>query len=992
MFISCTQLAIAQDKTVSGTVTDGADGTGLPGVNILEKGTTNGTVTDFDGNFRLTVSENATIVISFVGYEAQEIEVGNRSVIDVQLATDVKQLSEVVVVGYGVQEKRDVTGALSSIGEEDFNPGVINNPGDLIRGKLAGVQVTPSSGAPGAGLQFQVRGNSSLRSNNDPLIVVDGVPLDGRNIQAGGADAFGTGGGQANSPLNFLNPDDIEQIDVLKDASAAAIYGTRGSNGVVLITTKSGKAGAPKVTYSTFGSASFLRQEIDVLNAEQYTAALNSLQATGELSEELVNNSLRGGNTNWQDEIYETALSHNHALSYSGGDEDTRYSVSVSAFDQAGILRNTGQERYTARVKASQKALNDKLDINVNVTYSHLKDQGAFIGDRTGFEGDVIALALVTNPTTPVFNEDGSFFTLNNSIRNPREITDNFSDRTLTDRALGNISLEYEFIGGLKYKVNFGFDRSQSVRRTSFPTTLSFTPNGRADINSRENSNFLIEHLVNYSRDIGEGEFSALVGYTFQEFLNRGSRLASIGGFQNTSNTVLPTNAVLGPNPVEGGTVVEVGSDAEVNSLQSFLGRVNYVYRDKYIVTANVRVDGSTRFGENNRYAVFPSFALGWRLSDEAFISDLGIFDNLKLRYGWGQTGNQEFENGISQPVFRLNANTGALEVQRQPNPDIQWETTTQNNIGVDFGLFNGRLNGSIDAFRKVTTDLLLQIAQPAPSLVATGFENVDAELINRGIEVVLGGVVYDNENFSWNTDFNITFIDNEVENLTTGDIFTGDINGQGLSNVRSQIITNGESVGSFFLTPFVGFNEAGEPLYRTLEGGVTTSNDGSDRIIAGSAIPDFTWGITNSLSYKRWDFNFLISGVQGNEIYNNTANALFTRNALAQQRNTTVDNASEPEATNATLSASTRFLEDGSFVRLENVSLGYNFDVSNIEEISSLRLYVTGQNLVVLTNYTGYDPEVNTDKNVENVPSLGIDLTSYPRPSVVLVGLNISF
>ncbi|MDX1629925.1 MAG: SusC/RagA family TonB-linked outer membrane protein, partial [Fulvivirga sp.] len=383
----------AQDRTVSGKVTDGSSGDPLPGVNVVEKGTTNGTVTDIEGNYSLSVPGDAVLVFSFVGYTSQQVNVSGRSVIDVALEPDITELAEVVVVGYGVQEKRDVTGAVASVTEEEFNRGVINNPAELIQGKISGVNVVQASGEPGSGLNIRIRGAGSVRSNNDPLFVVDGVPLDGRNITPGGVDFGGTGGAQSRNPLNFLNPADIESIDVLKDASATAIYGSRGANGVVIITTKKGKAGEPQLSYSGYVGTSWIREKIDVLDAAEYQAVLEDAG----IAEEGVN--LFGGNTDWQDEVFRNALTHNHNIAYGGGNENTNYRVSLSALDQEGIVENTGIERYTGRINVSQKAIDDRLKLDLNLTIGNTKDQTVPIGDRTGFDGDVISLALVSNPT-----------------------------------------------------------------------------------------------------------------------------------------------------------------------------------------------------------------------------------------------------------------------------------------------------------------------------------------------------------------------------------------------------------------------------------------------------------------------------------------------------------------------------------------------------------------------------------------------------------------
>ncbi|MEM9858265.1 MAG: TonB-dependent receptor [Bacteroidota bacterium] len=969
----CSYAVLAQ-STVSGKVTDATDGSGLPGVNVIEKGTTNGTVTDFDGNYTLSVSSGATIVFSFVGYTSQETVVGSRSVIDISLETDVTQLSEVVVVGYGVQEKKDITGAVASVDAEQFNRGVINNPAELIQGKVAGVNVVSSSGEPGAGITVQVRGAGSVRANNDPLYVVDGVPLDGRNITPGGTGPVG-GGSQSRNPLNFLNPDDIETIDVLKDASATAIYGSRGANGVVIITTKKGASGEGQLSYSGYLSVANIREELDVLDANEYETVLTDLG----IAEAGVN--LFGGNTDWQDEVFRTAITHSHNVAYGGGTEKTNYRVSLSALDQQGIVENTSLERYTGRINVTQKALDDRLKLDLNMTIGNTQDQAVPIGDRTGFDGDVISLALVSNPTSPVFNEDGTLLQ-RGDIRNPVALIELVDDKTSATRFLGNIGAEFTIIEGLSYKFNFGLDHSRATRESNFSNLLTFTP-GQGDIQYRELNSKTFEHYFNYNKTFGESTLTALAGYSYQEFRNEGHSISAT----NFTGDILPTNNI---DALDNDVRPNVASDAEVNELQSFFGRVTYSLKDKYLLTANFRADGSTRFGEDNEYGFFPAVAVGWRISDEDFMPQ-GIFTDLKLRLGWGQTGNQELPNKVAGPAFRFDPNQNGIVQDRVANPDLQWETTTQINIGLDFGVLGGRLSGTIDYFNKVTTDLLLRQV-PLPPAVATEFwDNLDAEVVNNGIELGLQGVIVDNNDWNVTANVNFALIDNEVKDLNQ-EIPTGEINGQGLSGVNSQVIRSGESLGAFFLVPFVGFDENGNSVFLDINGEQTTSPLQGDRRIVGSALPDFTWNFTGSVSYKAFDLNFALNASHGNDVYNNTANALFVKSALNNSRNTTVDNAATNESLSSSLQASSRFLEDGSFIRLQIVTLGYIINTEKIPFINSARVYATGQNLFVLTDYTGFDPEVNTDKNVNGVPSLGVDYTSYPRARTFLVGVNLTF
>lgn len=969
LMLTIGSFAMAQGS-LTGVVTDAATKEPLIGANILVVGTSTGTVTDVDGSYSLSLPAGATqIEVSYTGYTSQTVSIGGQRVLNIELAAG-QVLDEVVVVGYGTVRKGDATGAVVAIGEKDFNKGVIASPEQLLQGRAAGVQITAASGEPGAGVNIRIRGTSSVRSNNNPLFVIDGVPLDGRDDSAGGSD-FGAGTSSARNPLNFLNPDDIESISVLKDASAAAIYGSRGANGVVLITTKRGKQGTGNLTLSAQTSVSSILNKIDVLSAGEYVDQAVKAGANAAVVD-------FGSATDWQDEIFRTGISQNYSIGYGGGNQKTLYRFSLSYLDQQGIVDKTGLARLNARVNASHKMLNDKVELAVQLTSTRLNNSYALTTDNAGFEGNIIGAALQANPTRPIFNADGTFVqSIDN--RNPRAMLDLIDDNGETLRVLGNISATWHITSALSYKLNLGLDNASSVRRTSVSPDLAFNNilgRGSAIIDNRYLQSRLVEHTLNFNKQLGKNRLDAIAGFSYQEFSSRGH---SIIARVFVTDDIDPVDNIDGVNAVENNDAYRAFSDRSVEELQSYFGRVNYGIGDRFLLTATVRADGSTKFGPNNKYGVFPSVAGAWRLTEESFIPEL--FYDLKLRAGWGVTGNQEFPGNASKALFRPN-NDGSLALVQLPNENIQWEETTQINIGLDFGFAGGRLTGSIDFFNKVTENLIFQIEvpQPAPGNPRQ-FTNLDGDVLNTGVELSLDARIVDKDKFSWQTMFNATYVKNEVRNLPTF-VNTGAINGQGLTNAYAQRIISGAPLFAFYLREFGGFDSEGLGIYP----------QGDALVFAGDPLPDFTVGLTNNFTFGNFDVSVFLNGVFGFDVYNNTANAIFLKGNLRNGRNVSTEVANSAENPNNFGEASTRFLEKGDFVRLQNLSLGYTFPTRNWKGVNSLRLFLTGQNLLLFTSYTGYDPEVNTNKAINGVPSLGIDYTPYPSARTFTLGVNVGF
>ena len=982
VFLSLISLVSFAQSTVKGKVTD-ADSFGLPGVSVLVKGTSNGVATDVNGNYTINnVPSNATLVFSFVGMTTQEVSVNGQSSVNVVLMEDSQSLEEVVVVGYGTVKKKDATGAVSAIGTKDFNRGVITSPEQLMQGRVAGVAITQNNGEPGGGINVRIRGTSSVRAGNGPLFVVDGVPLSGGDVTAGGVGA-GLGSSSARNPLNFLNPGDIESIDILKDASATAIYGSRGANGVVLITTKKGKTGAGSLNYGYSLGISNITKKFDLLSAEEFVAAGGP------------NN---GAQTDWQDEAFRTAYTNQHDLSFGGGNAGGNYRFSLGYMDQEGIIQNSGITRYAVSFNGSKKFINNKLTIGSNLNFANTVDQAVPVTDNSGFSGDLLAAVLKSNPTNPVRNADGTPFQTTSVEPSPVAIIEYTKDNTNTLRALGNINAELEIVDGLKFKTVLGFDRSISARKTAFSPRLvvaDVEQNGQVYLTDIETDNALWENYFTYDKEFGNISFNGLLGYSYQRF-DFFRKDAQATNFQRIANLDIVNeldfmiNNLSAANNADGKGSIIRGSGSTTDELQSYFGRVNLGIGSKYLVTATLRADGSTRFGPGNKYGYFPSFAAKWKLIEEDFVPK-NVFSDLGLRFGWGLTGNQELPHNLYQERRRfggasINNNgtaigNGGYGTVAFANENLKWESTSQINVGLDYGLVGGRISGSLEYYYKNTNDLLFQIFSAQPAASPFVWTNLDADVINRGVEISLNGIVVDNQDFGFEINANAAFNKNIVENLL-GVYDTGAINGQGLTGAFAQRIASGQPLYAYFLRDFGGYDAEGNSVY---------PNGDFQEFLGKGPIPTITGGITLNLRYKNFDLSSFFNGVYGNWIYSNNANAFFTKGSFANGRNVTRDVPGSDEGPLNAPDVSTRFLEDGSFLRLQNLNLSYNIPTKS-SVVNNMRVFLTGQNLFVLTNYSGQDPEVNTNKQINGIPSLGIDYTAFPRARTWTIGANISF
>lgn len=962
----------AKKMLVRGTVVDD-ENLPLPGVNIIESGTSNGVVTDVKGNFSIQLSGVSEILtFSFIGYDDMEVMATEN--MSIQMHSSFSDLNEVVVVGYGSVKKSDVTGALSKVSEASFSDGINTSPENLIQGKVSGVRIINSSGEPGAGVDVMIRGAGSIRSGSTPLFVVDGVPLSNDDVSPGGPDA-GVGSTRSKNPLNFLNPNDIASISILKDASAAAIYGARGSNGVVLITTKKGTTQKPTFNFDSYIGVSQVAHKIDLLRGEEY-AAVNPDQTYS-----------TAVSTDWQDEVFRKAITNSNNISFSNGTDSGNYYVSLSRLDQEGIIEESEFQRISGRINVNESFLDDRrLRININLTASEVKDQGIPSSENAGATGELITHTLKANPTRPVYDENGDLFDFDTEgSYNPLYMLAFFDDHSRTIRVLGNTELKFRVLKGLDYQFNGGIDKSVSERNTTYyANTTEIESNGAYYQQNYENYSYLLEHYLTYNYTTEKHRLDVMGGFSYQLFSHSGT---TFGGTGLDEDAVDPAS-----NP-EGLDLSEYGATGfdEENELQSYFGRVNYAFKERYLLTASLRADGSTRFGSNNKVGYFPSFALGWNLSKENFLSNTNFISNLKLRGSWGETGNQEVPNKVTKATYSVSSSSGyylngedseivdGLVYTRTANEDLKWEVITQLNIGLDYELFNGKLFGNIDYFNKVTTDAILLVPAQQPNFTDV-WSNIDGKIINKGFEFAIGSKIIDNKDFKWVVDFNGATLDNEVQDLPVTEILTGSVSGSGVTGETVNIYKDGYAAGSFYLYKHLGFDEDGNSILS------------EEKQITEGALPTFTYGFNSSFSYKNIDLSFSLVGQSGAYLFNNTKLATNHMSNLLSSKNVSHDVLNSGQGTDDALTVSDYYLESSDYLRLNNLRLAYHINTGKIEWLDDLTIYGMGQNLFTITDYSGFDPAVNTTKNVGGNSSLGMDYASYPSARSYMIGLNFKF
>ncbi|RFS23499.1 SusC/RagA family TonB-linked outer membrane protein [Chitinophaga silvatica] len=960
-------VAAAQNRTITGKVTD-KTGSAIPGATIQVKGTQTGTTADGDGTFKLSVANNAaTLIISFIGYTSQEVSIANKSSINIQLSQENTTLTDVVVVGYGTTRKKDLTGAIAQVKAADFNKGITTAPDQLIQGKVSGLMILNNNGAPGASATVRIRGVSSVRAGNQPLYVVDGVPLDGR-VARPSLSLTGLGQTPDANPLNFINSFDIATMEVLKDASATAIYGSRGSNGVVIITTKKAAVGPMQLDVNYSVGQSSIMKKLNVLNADEYRAALKQYNQTGGDG---------GSSSDGLGSILRTGITQNVGIAMSGGNETGRYRASFGLMNQEGIVKKSGLKKYTATLSGQNKFLeSQKLGVDYNIMAAQTNEQLAPISNNAGFTGSLVGQALQWNPTDPLYNADGSFYTLGvNQPVNPALMSAGYDDNANISFILGSISPYFKFNDHWELRTMYSVNHQIGQRRAQLDKSINIDQvynNGIAAYNTAELNTQLFNSTLTYNNEISKGyNLTAMVGYEVQKFEYSGVGIGAKG---------FPTQALKYydqlQSPSQTNTFVSSFRNPE-SELQSFFGRATINAKDKYILTATMRADGSNKFGANHRYGYFPSFAAKWNTINESFLKGSGTFSNLALRVGYGTTGNQEFPAGAAQSQYTVAA--GSAKLSNVANPDLQWETSKQLNIGVDFGFAKDRLTGTIDYFLKNTSNLLFSFTTMSPAPASTYWINFPGKVVNTGVEISLRGQVIQSKDWSWSIGVNGTYLKNKFEGYTGPVIRTGSIDGQGVSDAFSQRLENGYPLNTFYLQKFEGFDDKGNSIYA----------ENGKKFYLTNPNPKALLGINSEVKYKRWSLSASSHGAFGFQIYNNTANTVLPINNLGS-RNVAKSVLGNGESKTNSPAASSRFLENGNFLKLDNITLSHQFHIAG-KVLKNPVIYVTGQNLFVLTKYTGFDPEVNTDKNINGVSSFGIEYIPYPTARSVVFGVSFS-
>ena len=963
----------AQGIRVSGKITDAADGSSLVGVTIQEKGTINGTNTDGNGNFSLTVAPNGTLVVSYIGYASQEVAVDGRTVINIVMAVANLKLNEVVVIGYGTVKKSDATGSIVAVSSKDFNQGAITSPQDLLVGKSAGVVITNAGGAPGAGATILVRGGSSLNASNKPLIIIDGVPIDNNDVA--GSSNF----------LSFVNPNDIETFTVLKDASATAIYGSRASNGVILITTKKGKAGSKmSITYNGNTSISSAIKFLDVYTGDQLRQiALDHIDLYG--ADNL--SKLGTANTNWQKQIFRNAVSQDHNLSLTGSYKTLPYRVSLGYTDQNGILKNTDMQRMTGAISLDPTFLNNSLKVSINA-------KGMSTNNNFGDAG-ALGSAINMDPTQPVKDgnpaSDGYFqwsnYGANLGTANPVEQLLATDNKSVVNRVIGNIQFYYAlpFIQGLNANLNLATDYTKSTGHDNLPSTapsvLTSPLFGKLNNYSGKNYNNLLDFYLSYAKDLTSinSKIEATAGYSWQHFKREGNSYTR--GIVDDSHPYQKSDS---------------SSFATENFLVSFFGRLNYTLMDKYLLTVTVRDDGSSRFAKGNQWGIFPAVALAWKIKNEAFLKDVEALSDLKLRLGWGETGQQDIVGNdypsqarymISSPGSYYLIGGDYLPTLRPSayDPTIKWEQTATQNLGLDFGFLKDRITGSFDIYKRVTTNLLNTVTIPSGSNFSNTLLTNVGSLENKGAEISLNFVPISQKDMSLTIGFNLSYNMNKITKLliTNDPNYIGILYGNAFTG-QIQVTRVGYPAYSYFVNKQV-YGASGYPiegLYVDLSGkGGTVNGNTSDQYIFHNPIPDYLMGLSARFNYKNFDISASARASIGNYVYNAVAaGASYDQMyQIGYWKNFT------------TFLSDTRFVKrqftsdyfvsNASFLKLDNLSAGYKFDHLLNNKLSA-RISLTAQNLMTITKYKGLDPEV---------PG-GVDNNFYPRPRTYMLGISLTY
>ena len=965
----CMTAAYAQSGSVKGKVLDEL-GEPIIGANIVEKGTTNGTITDMDGNYTLSVNDmkKAILQFSFIGYNTMEEGVKGRKSVEVKLAPSVVNLGEVVAIGYGTQTRKEITGSVANVSEENFNKGVNRDASDLLQGKVAGLQITSGSGDVTRSSQIRLRGTSTLQNDQGPMIVIDGVP---------GGD------------MSTVSPSDIESISVLKDASSAAIYGSRAAGGVILITTKRGSGSRTQINYDGYVTMDKVANKPDMLNASEWR------EVNKQLGNDISEFDKYNADTDWFGALLRTGVSQNHSLSLSGGGSKNNYRASYTYLDRKGIARDNWMKRHSFRFQFQQRAINDRLRIGLT--------GAATLTDMQATFADYFIAAYNNAPVVPVYNEDGSYYTGNDNAYNQGNMVkaqDENYKLSKNNYFYGQGDAQFEIIEGLNVKANlyksrYSSDYSQWESQDNAlgggsGNSLGDSSNGYAKRRNFVWDRELMEWTADYNKSFGAEEkhkLNALLGYSWET-----------NGYQSQESLATQFSvASMGANSIQAGNDLKVGnvtSGKNEYKLISFFARAHYSYDERYMITATVRRDGSSKFGANHKWGWFPSVSAAWGISEEAFMKDISWLSDLKLRVGYGVTGNQDGLKPyksleLYQPYgtyYNGGGTSTSFRITQNPNPDLKWESTAMFNVGVDFQLFNGRLGGTIEYYNKKTSDMLYDYAVPTPTYVYNKIAANVGDMSNKGIEVMLNLDVIRNKTFSWNT----SKLSNDL--FSTSRVYVGDPWIRGASGVTSHIVEEGYPVGQFFMLKCNGIDENGKFIMEDVNGDGQISDD--DRTYVGSAQPDLTYGWNNTFSWKNWDASFFIRGTIGNKVLNNPKAAYGNNTYIAGANAMKGDDLTTLKENSRVCSY---YLEDASFARLDNLSIGYTFNTKKLDWLDKARVYVAAQNLFVITGYSGLDPEVEvfrgeaSDDNAGLSP--GIEPRNYmPKARSFTFGVNLTF
>ena len=985
VFLLVSMYAFAQ-SAVTGTVTD-KSGMPLIGVSVVEKGTTNGNVTDIDGKYSVKVEKGKTLVFSYIGYQTQEVKVES-NVINVTMNEDSQLLDEVVVIGYGSMERKDVTSSITTVKAEDLNVGVYTTPAQLLQGKVPGLTIANTSD-PNGSASISLRGASTLRTGEamEPYYVIDGVP---------------------GVSLSLVAPEDIESIDVLRDASATAIYGSKAANGVIIVTTKKGnKDGRTNVSYSGYVAWDKTLNTLDMMTADEVLAYAdaNGIDLSSYYD---VNNP---ADVNWQDEVLRTAFSHNHNVAINGGNEKTSYNASINFLERQGVVRGTGMDRLTARSFLQTKAFNDRLDLSFNVNASISNNESGPTDNEGRSALDAMNYYL---PLNPIYNEDGTYYGRTTSqYYNPVSLINEDRYKTTQKLLQGVAKATVHIIDGLDWNLNLSYQNEQYIYNkyhSSQSQIVTYTSrNGDAERSTVENIKKQMETYINWDHTFNDAhKVGVMLGYSWEQSDNNDGFGIRAYNFYNDDLSYY--NLALA-NSMSQDEIVDLNSQYLLSTLRmiSYYGRINYSYKSKYLLQATIRRDGSSAFGANNRWGTFPAVSAAWRIIEEDFMKDQNIFDDLKFRIGYGVSGNSlGFDAFYARQVYGSTGwftgsdgnNYHVLGATRNANPDLKWEKTGMFNVGLDFGFFNNRLTGTIEYYNKKTSDLIYSygvstLIYPYSEMVA----NV-GDISNKGIEITINAVPVQTKDFTWSTSLNLSHNKNEVVSMSNSEfsvnfIEMADPNINSYSNQHVQRLMEGAPIGQFYLWEWAGYDENGMSVFNDYDEngnliGVTDAPDDTDRRMAGSAQPKITFGWNNDLTWKNWSLSMFFQGVAGNKIFNAirasysdpTLLRSFGKNILAEVATEQNYNDSRAQA------PSTRYLENGSYLRLSTLTLGYNFGKLG-NWVNNMRIYATCNNVFTITGYKGIDPEVNLGGLT---PGMDMRNSNYPRTRSFMVGVNMNF